>query len=67
MKGITIAWHEGPFRCEFRREPNGGWLHVLSGDDLLAKEPLPSVSAAYQRAREITESLPVPVAGARRA
>lgn len=65
MKGITITWHEGPYRCEFRREPSGGWLSVSSGEELVAKEPLPTVFAACQRAREIADSLPV--AGARRA
>lgn len=65
MKGITITWHEGPFRCEFRHEPTGGWLSVLGADELLAREPIPTVSAAYQRAREIADLLPV--ADARRA
>jgi hypothetical protein len=65
MKGITIAWQEGPYKCEFRREPAGGWLHVFGGDELVAREPLASVSAAYQRARELADLLPV--AGAKRA
>ena len=65
MKGITITWREGPLRCEFRREPQGSWLLVMSGDELLAKEPVASVSAASQRARELADALPV--AGAKRA
>jgi hypothetical protein len=65
MKGITIAWREGPLRCEFRREPLGSWLFVMSGDELVAKEPAASVSVAAQRARELADSLPI--ASARRA
>ena len=65
MKGITITWREGPYRCEFRHEPSGRWLLVMSGDELLAKEPVASVSVASQRARELADSLPV--AGAKRA
>ena len=57
MKGITIGWREGPFRCEYRRETPGGWLYMLSGDELIAKEPLGSVSAACTRARELSDSL----------
>lgn len=59
MKGMTITWHEGPFTCEFSREPTGKWLSVLNGDQLVAREALPTVSAAYQRAREIVDALPV--------
>ena len=59
MKGITIAWREGSFRCEYRREATGGWLYLLNGDELVAKEPLPSVSSAYHRARELSDSLPL--------
>jgi hypothetical protein len=57
MEGITIAWREGSFNCEYRREASGGWLSVLSGEELLAREPLASVSAACTRARELTDQL----------
>jgi hypothetical protein len=57
MKGIAIGWREGSFRCEYRRESTGGWLNVLSGDELVAREPVASVSAAYNRARELSDSL----------
>ena len=56
MKGMTIGWQEEPFRCEFRAEAAGGWLHVLRGEELVAKEPVASVLAAYQRAREICQA-----------
>ena len=59
MKGITIAWREGPLRCEFRREPQGSWLLVMSGDELVAREPVASVTLASQRARELADSMPV--------
>ena len=62
MKGMTISWREGPLRCEFRHDSVGSWLVVMSGDELLAKEPAPSVSAAAQRARELADSLPTPSA-----
>lgn len=65
MKGITITWHEGPLRCEFRHDPSGSWLLVMSGDELLAREPVASVSVASQRARELADALPL--AGAKRA
>ena len=58
MKGITIAWREGSLRCEFRHDPVGSWLVVMSGDELLAKEPAASVSVAAQRARELADALP---------
>jgi hypothetical protein len=57
MKGITIAWRDGPITCEFRREASGGWLHLLSGDELVAREPAASVSAAYHRAHELCEAM----------
>ena len=57
MEGITITWREGPFRCEHCREAGGGWLYLLSGDEVIAKEPVGSVAAAYTRARELSESL----------
>ena len=57
MKGITIAWREEPFRCEFRSQPGGSWLHLLRGDELVACEAVASVTAAYERAREISRTL----------
>lgn len=57
MRGTTIGWREEPFRCEFRAENAGGWLHVSRGDELVAREPVASVLAAYQRAREICHTL----------
>jgi hypothetical protein len=65
MKGITITWREGPLRCEFRNEAQGGWLLATSGDQLVAREPAASVSAAAQRARELADAMPT--ASARRA
>ena len=57
MRGMTIAWRDEPFRCEFRGEAGGGWLHVLQDGELLAREPVASVVAAYQRAKEISRAL----------
>lgn len=57
MRGMTIGWREEPFRCEFRAETTGGWIHVLRGEELVAKEPVASVMAGYQRAREICQAL----------
>ena len=57
MKGMTIGWWEEPFRCEFRSESAGGWLQMLRGEELVAREPVASVLAAYQRAREISQML----------
>lgn len=57
MRGTTIAWRDEPFRCEFRGEAAGGWLHVLRGEELVAREPVASVLAAYQRAKEISRAL----------
>lgn len=54
---MTIGWREEPFRCEFRAENAGGWLHVLRGEELVAREPVASVVAAYNRAREICHTL----------
>lgn len=54
---MTIAWRDEPFRCEFRSDTTGGWLHVLRGEKLVAREPVASVLAAYQRAREISRTL----------
>jgi hypothetical protein len=62
MKGMTITWREGPLRCEFRHDPVGSWLFVMSGEELLAKEPAASVTVAAQRARELADSLPTPTA-----
>lgn len=57
MRGMTIGWREETFRCEFRAEGDGGWLHVLRGDELVAREPVASVLTAYHRAREICHAL----------
>ena len=57
VKPLLIAWNEEPFRCEFRREPSGSWLYVYSSDDLVHREPIGSLFAAYQRARELSATL----------
>jgi hypothetical protein len=59
MKSLTIAWREGPLRCEFRSEPQGSWLLVMNDDELLAREPVASVAVASQRARELADSMPI--------
>lgn len=57
MRAITIAWREGLFGCEYHRETDGGWLLVTSGGELLAREHVASVSAAYRRGHELSGSL----------
>lgn len=57
VKPLLIAWLEEPFRCEYRREPAGSWLHIYSGEDLVRREPIASLVAAYQRARELSATL----------
>ena len=52
---MTIWWCEEPFRCEFRSEISGGWLRMLRGEELVAREPVASILAAYQRAKEISD------------
>ena len=57
MKGMTIGWREEPFRCEYCTEAVGGWLQVFRDEGLVAREPVASVLIAYQRAREISQTL----------
>jgi hypothetical protein len=57
MKAMTIGWREEPFRCEYRTEAIGGWLHLFEDEQLVAREPVASVLVAYRRAREISQAL----------
>jgi hypothetical protein len=57
MKGMTIGWQEEPFHCEFRVEGATGWLVVLDGDEIIAREPVQSAVVACRRARELCSAL----------
>ena len=57
MKPMLIGWRQDPFRCEFRGESTGGWLQIFKGDELVGREPVPSLTVAYQRARELCAQL----------
>ncbi len=57
MTAMVIGWRLEPFRCEFRGESTGGWLQVFNGDELVRREPVSSLTVAYQRARELCAQL----------
>lgn len=57
MNGITIRWRDEPFTCEFRGTAAGGWVYLFEGDDRVASDTVPTVLAAYQRARELSHAL----------
>ena len=57
MRPMLIGWRLEPFRCEFRGESTGGWLHVFNDDELVGREPVSSLLVAYQRARELVAQL----------
>jgi hypothetical protein len=60
MVGISIRWREGSFTCEFHADGTGGTLGMLRGDELIHEEPVGSVAAAADRARELSRQLDAP-------
>jgi hypothetical protein len=58
--GIALRWREEPFDCEFVGSAGSGQLRMYAERKLLRQEPVPSASAAYDRARELKEELVAP-------
>jgi hypothetical protein len=54
---IVIAWQDEPFQCEFKAEHLNGWLQMFRSGQLVVREPVESVQAAYHRARELAQAL----------
>lgn len=60
MVGISIRWREGAFACEFRAGGSGGTLLMLREDDVIHQEPVASVTAAAERALELSRGFEAP-------
>ena len=58
--GIALRWREEPFDCQFSSGPTGGTLTVSAGGRLVWQEKVRSAASAYERAREVKDSLMSP-------
>ena len=58
--GIALRWREEPFDCQFASGPSGGTLTVFAGGRMVWQELVRSASSAYDRAREVKDSLLAP-------
>ena len=57
MDRIVIGWRHEPFSCEYSAGHGSGWLQIFRESELVLKEPVESVRAAFARARELCEGL----------
>jgi hypothetical protein len=57
MLRMAVRWREQNFDCELQNDGGAKWLYVFDGPELVWRESIVSLAAAYAKAREVADKL----------